>query len=445
MDRHVTRRTLLKGAAGASAVAVGVASKRSSSFAAPAVVSQTGSKVKVVYWGSYSGNLGDAEQEVVKRFNASQQDVELEYQFQGTYEETAQKLTAALQAKQTPDVALLSDVWWHKFYLNSALAPMTDLLTSNEVDTTDYVDSLFIEGVRKDQSYWLPFARSTPLFYYNKEAYAEAGLNEAPTKWSQIVDAASKLVTKEGDKTTRFAFGHPVGASYVAWLFQGVVWQHGGAYSDPDFKIRINEPGAVEAGEFYRSSIKDGWANVSNDDNAPVTDFVTGLTASTMASTGALAGITKDATFDVGTAFLPMAKEFGCCTGGAGLALMANAPKEKQEAAFKYIAFATSPETTTYWSQTTGYMPVRKSAATSADMKAFFKDNPNFKTAVDQLAKTRPQDAARVFIPNGDQIIGKGLERITVNGDEAQPVFDEVAKTLEEEAKPVVEALKALD
>ena len=33
--------------------------------------------------------------------------------------------------------------------------------------------------------------------------------------------------------------------------------------------------------------------------------------------------------------------------GGAGLAVLASSPPEKQEAAFKYIAFATSPEITT--------------------------------------------------------------------------------------------------
>jgi ABC-type glycerol-3-phosphate transport system substrate-binding protein len=49
---------------------------------------------------------------MVESFNASQTDVKINYQFQGNLNErTAQKLTAALQAKQTPDISLLSDVW----------------------------------------------------------------------------------------------------------------------------------------------------------------------------------------------------------------------------------------------------------------------------------------------------------------------------------------------
>jgi sn-glycerol 3-phosphate transport system substrate-binding protein len=165
-----------------------------------------------------------------------------------------------------------------------------------------------------------------------------------------------------------------------------------------------------------------------------------------MASTGSLRGITEQVAerFEFRTAFLPKAEQFGCCTGGAGLAIMAGAPPEKQEAAFKFIEFVTSPEGTTFWSQNTGYMPVRKSAVESDSMQSFFAENPNFNTAVDQLPLTQPQDSARVFIPNGDQIIGKGLERITINNEEPQAVFDEVAQTLTEEAQPVIEALAAL-
>jgi sn-glycerol 3-phosphate transport system substrate-binding protein len=408
---------------------------------APAMVTSPGSTVKVVYWGSFSGNLGEAEQGMVKRFNESQKDVVVDYQYQGNYEETAQKLTQALAAGTTPDIVLLSDVWWFKFYLNDVLLPLNDLFAANKIDTKDYVDPLIEEGTRKGVVYWVPFARSTPLFYYNKQVWQEAGLpDRGPQTWAEFLEWVPKLLKKEGDKTTRYAFAHPSAASYIAWLFQPVVWQHGGRYSDPDFTIRIQEDPAVEAGRLYLASVRDGWAVPTKDLNA---EFVNGGAAAMMASTAALRGITNAAKFPVGTAFLPEGpKGFGCCTGGAGLAILKNKPKEIQEAAFKYLAFATDPENTMWWSQNTGYMPVRKSATASQEMQNFYKENPNFKTAVEQLPKTRPQDAARVWIPNGDQIIGKGLERVTVQQEDPASVFADVAKTLEREAKPVVEQLK---
>jgi sn-glycerol 3-phosphate transport system substrate-binding protein len=45
----------------------------------------------------------------------------------------------------------------------------------------------------------------------------------------------------------------------------------------------------------------------------------------------------------------------------------------------------------------------------------------------------------------GDQIIGKGLERITVQAEEVAKVFAEVQATLAQEARPVVESLKAIE
>jgi sn-glycerol 3-phosphate transport system substrate-binding protein len=405
------------------------------------VVQRTGSKVKVVYWGSFSGSLGEAEQGMVQRFNESQDEVELDYQYQGNYEETAQKLTQALAAGTTPDVVLLSDVWWFKFYLNDVLLPLNDLFAANGIDTSDYVDPLINEGTRQGTIYWVPFARSTPLFYYNKQIWQEAGLpDRGPKNWDEFVEWSTKLVKRDGGQTTRYAFAHPSAASYIAWLFQPVTWQWGGRYSDPDFTIRIQEERAVEAGRFYLASVRDGWAVPSKD---LVADFLNGAIAAMMASTGSLGGILKSATFPVGTAFLPEGPAgFGCCTGGAGLAILKNKPREIQEAAFRWVAFASSPEGTMWWAQNTGYMPVRKSAIARADMQRYFQENPNFKTAVDQLPKTRPQDAARVWIPNGDQIIGKGLERVTVQGEDPAAVFAEVAQTLQREAQPVVAQLK---
>lgn len=83
---------------------------------------------------------------MVERFNTSQSDVVVRYEFQGNYEETAQKLTAALAGGSTPDVCLLSDVWWFKFYLSDVLAPLNDLMSAAGVDPADYVDSLINEG-----------------------------------------------------------------------------------------------------------------------------------------------------------------------------------------------------------------------------------------------------------------------------------------------------------
>jgi sn-glycerol 3-phosphate transport system substrate-binding protein len=449
------RRAML-GVAAAGAGALGLAlagcgsdndSGSSSGSASPAAGGATSSAggggartTTITYWGSFSGVLGEQEKAIVERFNQAQTEVNVNYQFQGSYEETAQKLTAALASNTAPDVSLLSDVWWFKFYLAGALAPLDQLFAEVKNDTKDYVPSLFNEGVRKGKSYWVPFARSTPLFYYNKDMFKAAGLPErAPETWDELVQAAPKLMNEGGAKA---AFVHPGAASYIAWVFQCVIRQFGGRYSDDQFTIMIDQPNGIEAGNFYRQSIVDGWATAPKDIQV---DFTTGQAASMIASTGSLAGMTKDARFNFATAPLPRRKEFNVCTGGAGLAIMNRTSDEKKLAAMKFISWVTSTEQTALWSQRTGYMPVRTSAVESKPMQDYFKENPNFKTAVEQLPRAQPQDPARVFIPNGDQIIGKGLEEIVINRKDAKDAFGPVAATLRTDAKPITDQLKKIE
>lgn len=445
----MTRRQLLKGLSAGAGVLALAACAPVGPAAAPATggegAAPSAEPLTVVLWSSFSGKNAETEAALVDKFKeAHGGEVTLDYQVQGNYEETAQKLTAALQAQAAPDISLLSDVWWFKFYLNQALLPLDDLAAVEDIDFTDYQDPLINEGLRMEKHWWVPFARSTPLFYYNKEKWAAAGLpDRGPETWDEFMEWAPKLVEMEGDEMKVAAFSHPDGASYIAWLFQGVTWQFGGKYSDPDFTMHLAEEEAVAAGQFYKDTVHEyKWARPSKDIQ---TDFINGLTAAMMASTGSMGGVKTNAQFEFGTAFLPKKEQFGCCTGGAGLAILTSCSEEKRPAAMRYIGFASNPENTTFWAQNTGYMPVRKSAAESDTMKSYFAEFPQFETAVKQLALTQPQDSARVFVPNGDQIIGKGLERITVQAEDVATVFAEVNDILVKEAEPVVQMLQAVE
>ncbi len=414
------------------------AAAQPSAQSAPSAAGQ----LKISYWGSFSGDNGKAEQELANRFNKSQSKIVLDYQFQGTYEQTAQKLSAALAAKQAPEVSLLSDVWWQKFWLGKLLAPANPFMAQANVKASDFVDSFINEGTRSGNYYWIPFARSTPLFYYNKDMFSAAGLDHAPETWDDLISWSEKLVKRDGDKLSVAAFESPNDASYVAWVFQPVVWQFGGRLSDDNYNITIDQQPAIDAGQMFSDLV---WKyKVASTPKDIVVDFTNGLGASMMASTASLATIERTAKFAVGTAFLPKKKQFGCCTGGSGMGLIATAPQEKQAAGFDWINFATSDDSTTYWSQTTGYMPVRKKAIQSDAMAEFYKKRPNFQTAVNQLEKTQGQDWARVGIPNGDQIIGKGIDRFIVAKEDPATVLKDVAATLRKEGEPVLKQLKAL-
>ncbi len=434
MVRDLSRRSLIKGAAGAAAGAA-VLGSASTTSAAPALAQS--SDAEVTLWTAFgSGVNGDAQTALVEEFNASGQGVTVTSQAYASYEELAQALITGLQTGDVPDVAVISDVWWFRFYLSQSLADLTPFVQEPE----DYVQSLYSDYQRAGGQWGIPFARSTPLMYYNVEGLEAAGLTpDIFATWSSFVEAAPEFVSGSG-LSSAFGFGNA--ASYGAWVLHGPVWAFGGDYSDPEFNILVTEEGCVTTGEFMREFVESGNAVTVTD---PVTDFQTGAFGAILASTGSLGGIRDAAQFEFATAFLPEELEFGCCTGGAGLSIMANSSEENQEAAALFIDFCTNTENTSFWAQSTGYMPVRTSGVESDDFQAFLDENPNNRVAIEQLPLTRPQDSARVFIPNGDQILGQGWEQILVNNRPAAEVWEEVKTTLDEEKMPVLEQLEAIE
>jgi len=385
---------------------------------------------EITYWSVHPANSKAAEEELIKRFQAQYPDIKVKLETAGAnYAEVSQKFNAGLASKQIPDVVMLSDVWWFKYFLAKTIEPMDNLIKELKVDTADYQDTLLKDYQFEGKQWGMPFARSTPLFYYNKDKWTAAGLpDRGPKTWDEMDEWGAKLQAKAG--SGEYAFTHVKGDSYIAWTFQGMIWQFGGRFSDEKFTMLMDSQAGIDAGNYVRSQVfTKKYANVTANDEKK--DFLAGSTASILSSTGGLTGVLKDAKFPVGTAFYPEQKQFGCPTGGAGLCIPSAISDEKKVAAAMFIAFITNPENTAYYSQQVGYMPVRKSAVSGPLMTELFKQYPQYKTAVDQLSKTQPQDSARVYVPGGDAILGKGLERMVLNNEDAKTVWADVKKELE--------------
>jgi sn-glycerol 3-phosphate transport system substrate-binding protein len=436
MVKHINRRSLVKGAAGASLGVAGLGAA-SRTFAAPALI-QDG-PVEVSFLRAFpSGANGDASVAMIERFHEAFPDIKIVENVVDDYEAVAAQLITGLQTGDVPAIAMLSDVWWFRFYLSQSLEDITSL-----VDTPDdYVQSLYTEYQRNGGQWAVPFARSTPLFYYNADAVAASGVDPSVfNTWSDFKAAAPDLIAGSGFEAA-FLFGNA--ASYGAWSLHGPVWAFGGHYSDPDFNILLEEEGTVNCGEFMRDFVESGNALAVAE---PQTDFMNSVAVACIQSTGSL-GSTRAGTegkFEFKTAFLPEELQFGCCTGGTGLSIMAGLDDTVKQAAAEYLKFATNAEQTVIWSQATGYMPVRTSAVESAEMQAFLDENPNSRVAIEQLPKTQPQDSARVFIPNGDQMLGRGWEQILVQNRPAAEVWAEVTAELEPEAQAVLEQVAEIE
>ncbi|WP_020144072.1 ABC transporter substrate-binding protein [Terracoccus sp. 273MFTsu3.1] len=388
-----------------------------------------GSSNTIEFWSNHPGNSKPVEQQIIKAFEAANPSLKVKLVDAGkNYEEVAQKFNASLAGGSLPDVVVVSDVTWFNFALNKQLSPLDELLSTAKIDTSDYVDALYNDYNLDDKHYALPFSRSTPLFYYNKDLWKAAGLEDrGPKDWDEFLTWAPKLKAAAG--SDKIVMELPDGSNYLDWVFQNIVWGYGGAYSK-EWTPTFSDPNTVKAGTYLQNLAKDGYLKLSKD---PAPDFTAGIVGCSMMSTGSLGGVAKDAKFPVGTAFLP--GDGNCPTGGAGVGIPANIPDDRKKNALKFIEFLTNAQNTVTFTQATGYMPVRKSAVDLPEEKAFLEKNPNAQTAIEQLPKTRSQDNVRVLLPGGGARIGKGLDQI-VQGQDVATVF----KGLDAESQQVFDS-----
>ncbi|WP_458108971.1 ABC transporter substrate-binding protein [Arthrobacter sp. R3-55] len=435
MRTNLDRRHFL-GLAGLGAGAAALAACGGPSTAGPAGVVDTAgidfSGVKpaasIDFWTNHPGKSQDVEKAIIEKFHAKFPDIKVNLVTAGAnYEEIAQKFQTSQAAKTgLPALVVLSDVWWFRYFSNGSIIPIDGLVKQLDIKIDDFQKSLVDDYKYDDKQWALPYGRSTPLFYYNKDHFKAAGLpDRAPATWQEFAEWAPKLKATSG---AQYAYIYPALAGYAGWTLQNNLWGWGGSWSK-DWDITCDSKESVAALQWAQDSIyKDAWAGVSSKEAAD--DFAAGITSSTISSTGSLLGVLKAAKFNVGVGFLPGGPEVPsgvCPTGGAGLGIPSGITKEEQLAAATFLKFMTEPENTAAFSAATGYMPTRL----SADMSAVLAATPQIKTAMDQLAVTKVQDNARVFLPGADQEMAKAAAKILTQQGDVQATMTDLKKTLE--------------
>ena len=396
---------------------------------APAEATPTG-PVKIVYWRSITGAAGDAQEELVKRFNASQTQVVVEVQYQGTYPEIQTKLQAAIAAKATPTIVMLDSPMMPYYAKNGQLAPLDDYIKGKDgVDLNDFYSGLYADGVYDGKQYGWPFARSTPVLYFNRDMFKEAGLpDRAPETWTEFKQFCEKLTVKD----KRVGYAVQMGLTTAHWYFQGMLYAHGNDISDDKFNVMIDQATGVAGAKYLQDLIKAGIAIAGTGADGAQGEFTNLRSGMHFGSTGSLGSIVKAVKFNVGVGFIPGETRRQVPIGGSILSVMASATKFEKDAAWKFIKYMTNVESNTYFVQQSGYMPLSKAAATSPAMVDFMAKNPNFKVAVDQLQYVRPQ-ASIMALPKGTEIFRQAVEKLTVGLVDPTTVMKDAKAALEKE------------
>jgi sn-glycerol 3-phosphate transport system substrate-binding protein len=380
---------------------------------------------RVVIWSAYTAHNAEVIAANIDAFHAAQDEIYAEVQIFDSYDGVEAKLSASLQARQVPDIVVLSDVVWNRFYLAEALEPLKGYFDSSF--DTDAFDARFLdEGTVKDDIWWVPFGRSTPLFYYNREIFEAVGLpDRAPetyTEWSEWAAEVDGLEF-EGNRVRMRAY---IGGD--DWYFSGAIWAFGGAYSD-GLDVTLTAEESIAALEYDRKFIHDdGYGYLAADATG---DFTSGACATVLQSTGTLSGIKEAATFDFGCGFLPREVTTGVPTGGGGLSIMRYASAERKQAAWEVIKFLSSGQASVDWTLGSGYVPCTKDAVESEEIAARSTEDPRYQVAIDQLEIAQGPDIARRFVPEMIVEAKNAIQSVYSAGEDAEKVLMRMEKELE--------------
>lgn len=379
---------------------------------------------RLVFWSTFTEHNGSIMDGLVEAYNTSQDAVYVEVQVQGGYGDTFEKVRAGLQAKVVPDLAMVGGSGWTSLYLTSSIASLSELLG----DTVNLYRPEFVtEGTVRGETYWAPFARSTPLFYYNKDLFAQAGLpDRAPETWTELREWAPEFqgISSDGKDASLYGFSNQDGD----WQFQGMLWNFGGSASD-GLEVTIDSAESIATAEYTRSLIWDETGGYMSTDI--VGDFQNGLLGAAAMSTASLRGLLDLVDFELGAGFMPSELEAAVPTGGGGIVVLDGIGDERKEAAADFLTFLAQPEQSATWTAGTGYILTNKDAETQQAYTDAVAETELFTLAADQLERARPDDAIRKWIPSVPTDIFGALEQIWGDGTDPAGLFTDLASDLQ--------------
>lgn len=348
-----------------------------------------------------AGRLAKLMTEIVDEFNRTHPGIKVEAVYSGGYDATMQKVQTAVQAGHPPDVAvtLVSDL--ATLVAMDAILPLDELVQREGGKAfLDQFFPVFLENSTLKGKFWgLPYQRSTPVLFWNKDLFAKAGLDpeRAPQTWDELVQFGQKLTVRDASGQTK-QWGVSMWSTFRDWWFSALVLQNGGNLITPDSRPRFNDPATIGAAQFLVDLVNKYQIMPPRPAGGKATpQFLSQTAAILYDSTGSLAFIQKSASFRWGTAFLPRGKQEAVPVGGGNIWIFRNIPKENQDAAWTFLKYITGAEPAARWSVGTGYVAVNKKSWDLPIMKEELTKVPQLSVAREQLKYAHPRWATLNF------------------------------------------------
>lgn len=395
---------------------------------------------EIEWWHAMSGRLGEKVNSIAQEFNASQSEYRLVPVFKGNYAETMTAAITAYRARQQPQIVQVFEVGTATMMAaKGAIYPVYQLMKDmgQPFNPNSYISA--VAGYYTDNEgnmLSMPFNSSTPVLYYNKDAFRKAGLdpNSPPKTWEELETAARKIQ----------AAGYPCGfttawqswvhlENFSAWHNQSFGTQSNG-FGGLDTELAFNGPLQVahisKMGEWQKTRLFD----YSGRTNEGQTKFYNEECAMYTESSAGYAGIRGNVkTFEFGVGNLPywaagVSEPQNTIIGGATLWVLNGHSKEQYRGVASFFAFLSSPEVQADWHQFTGYLPITKAAYGLTLAEGFYDKNPGTDIAIKQMTGNEPTDNSKgLRFGNFVQIRGiidEELESVWAGKKSAQEALD---------------------
>lgn len=395
---------LFKGAAAAAALAL--------LAAAPARAVDLQFYFPVAVGGGAAKTIQSLTDDYVK----AHPDVKIDAIYAGSYQDTIAKVITAARGGNPPQIAVALSTDMFTLLDDNLILPFNDYAKGEEGKEwlKGFYPAFMLNSELDGKVYGIPFQRSTPVLYWNKDAFKAAGLDpdKAPATWEEMTADAKKLTKRDASgNVTQWGVRIPT-RGFPYWLFQGLVAENGGKLANAEgTETYFDSKPVVEALQYLVDlSTKDKVMEPGLTDwGATPKAFFEGQVAMMWTTTGNLTNVRKNAPFPFGVAMLPAKKQRGAPTGGGNFYLFKGSSPEQLQAAVDFIKWITAPEQSAQWAMATGYVAPRPATWDTPTMKKYAEEFPPVLVARDQLkyavAELSTHENQRVT-----QILNDGLE-----------------------------------
>ena len=364
----------------------------SGAFAAMPALAADPVEVSLYYPVAVGGPITKTIDAMAAEFEKENPGIKISAVYAGTYQDSLTKALTAHKSGTPPTMAVLLSTDLFTLIDENAIVPIDNLASS--ADDKKWIGGFYESFMQNSQTggktWGIPFQRSTIVMFYNKALFKEAGLDpeKGPANWAETVSFAKKLTkTDTSGNVTQWGIKIP-STGFAYWIFQGMTTPNDTILANSaGTQTQFDKPAAVEALQWWvdlSAKHKVMPKGVIEWGTTPK-DFLEQKAAMVWTTTGNLTNLRTNATFPFGVSMLPAAKHPGSPTGGGNFYIFNKTTPAQQQAAMKFIRWATEPQRAAQWSIATGYVATRPDAWETAEMKKYVQTVPAAEVAREQL------------------------------------------------------------